>query len=133
MKKNEKTISLAAKLIVGAAFLGVFALNVFTFVEKDGASLSLESLKAYAQTGGSGSESESGTGSESVGSTSTDGSMPCTYIWTDCLGRSRFGNNGDQATVTVDTFCIGQGSVSCTPSSVTSNTGPCVPGPHGPC
>lgn len=133
MKKNEKTMSLAAKLIVGVTFLGVFVLNVFTFIEKDGSGLSLESMKAYAQTGGSGSESEVINGAESTGTTSISSSRPCTYTWTDCQNRVRFGNNGDEPTVIVDTFCIGQGSVACTPSSVESAVGPCTPGPHPNC
>jgi hypothetical protein len=133
MKKNEKTMSLVAKLIAGATFLTVLILNVFIFIEKNDSGLSLESLKAYAQTGGSGSESEVIGGAESVGTTSISSSRPCTYTWTDCNNRIRFGNNGDESTVIVDTFCIGQGTVSCTPGSVETAVGPCVPGPHGPC
>lgn len=132
MKKNEKTMSLAAKLIVGAAFLGLFVLNVFTFVEKDGSGLSLESLKAYAQSGGSGSESEVNFGAESVGTTSFASTRPCSYIYKDCKNRDRWGNNGTEQTLVTTTFCIGQGQVSCAPGTVETATSSCVAGTYNP-
>ncbi|ETZ24009.1 hypothetical protein [Pedobacter sp. V48] len=56
MEQKKWKVSLAAKVLGGAVFLTVFIFNAVTFIEKDGGSFSLNSLKAYAQTGGGGSE-----------------------------------------------------------------------------
>ena len=61
MKKNNTKLNLAARLIGGALFLGVFVFNAVSFVQTDGAGISIHALKAYAQTGGTGNEEEEGT------------------------------------------------------------------------
>lgn len=60
--KNKKT-ALTAKVIGTMAFLSVFILNIMVFVQKDGKSgaLSFKSLKAHAQSNGTG-EGASGWG-----------------------------------------------------------------------
>ncbi|ADY50869.1 hypothetical protein Pedsa_0284 [Pseudopedobacter saltans DSM 12145] len=68
MKKQKKAIPLVAKVIGSAVFLFVFIFNIMMFVQKNSntSNLSLESLKAYAQTGG-----ENGEGGEGGGENST--------------------------------------------------------------
>ena len=59
MKDKKRTTSLSTK-IGGIAFLFVFVLNIMLFVRRDviTSNLSLDALKAYAQSGGEGGESD---------------------------------------------------------------------------
>jgi len=62
MKNQNNKGRLIAKVLGGLLFLGVFIFNVMVFVQNDKSTgnLSFASLKAFAQTGGSGSGSGSG-------------------------------------------------------------------------
>jgi len=56
MEQKKWKFTLAAKVLGGVVFLAVFIFNAVIFIEKDDGSFSLNSLKAYAQTGGGGFE-----------------------------------------------------------------------------
>jgi hypothetical protein len=126
MEKKQKTMGLAAKLIVGFTFLGVFILNVFLFVKKDGSGFSVESLKAYAQTGGSNNEEERGDSMyearvEEVNVSYED----CLYQ--DIIGGTVYWVKGKRTVTHKIVTCIGDGTVSCISEQQITST-PCGPG-----
>lgn len=125
MEKSKKTVSLVAKIIVGVTFLGVFFLNALMFVQTDGNSFSIESLKAYAQTGGTNNEEEEGSRQyEDISVVNQTNVWPCEgyipgepediiydgLVTETCTGR----------------YCFGNGTVSCTPVQITCVSGDCI-------
>jgi hypothetical protein len=113
MKEKKNGINLVARFIGGLTFLAVFSLNVGLFVNTESEGLSLEVLKAYAQTGG--------TNNEEVikyfnridhGSVHND----------DCDN-----GNGYMQVTTTGISCYGVGgTISCTMVPITTTWGPCI-------
>lgn len=128
MKETKQTIALVAKVIAGIGFLGVFILNVMLFVNTDKRSFSLETLKAYAQTGGSGNEEETSTNTlyAQRKATLTTDVVNCQYLEWDDVNNQFYIKNGTQETVCYSVECIGSGSEGCAAEPLTCITSQCM-------
>jgi hypothetical protein len=112
MKKQNKSIGLVTRLFGGAMFLGVFMLNIVLFVQSNNGGLSIETLKAYAQTGGTNNEEEN-SDYEYKDVFETKKTVACTIN----------GNPGKRTTITSLTTCMGSGATECTAGTDSSDTG----------
>lgn len=106
MKQNKTKLSLVARLVGGTMFVAVLMFNLVSLVQTDAKGLSFQTLKAYAQSGGSGNEEE---GKGSATKTTVSGNE--SSFW--------FENHVQcSKTRTVETItCSGTGTTSCTPST----------------
>lgn len=123
MKQKKNALSLVAKSFAGIGFLTVFVLNLILFTTTEVNGLSIEPLKAFAQSGGSNAAEESG-GYASSSNLAHSYKIECWgTIPGDPTGQEY---EGEVEVTCTGMICNGVGTVSCTPAILNCNNGPCI-------